>query len=152
MSATGQQFSSYRLPFGYLPPARPDLVSPDSGPAAGGTNVTITGAHFGHGEAYRCRFGSVDVVATAADGQTIVCTTPPLPVVVATTPTGRGGTRSSKTVVDRGRTTPSKLHSPVSELSCSGWSDDDDESEACITVSSASSASTHRSAAFENLR
>ena len=79
ISANGQQFSSYRLPFVYLPTARPDLVSPDSGPAAGGTNVTITGAHFGHGEAYRCRFGSVDVVATAADGQTIVCTTPPLP-------------------------------------------------------------------------
>ena len=72
ISANGQQFSSDRLPFVYQPTARPDLVTPDSGPAAGGTNVTITGAHFGHGEAYRCR--RYHVVATAADGQTIVCT------------------------------------------------------------------------------
>ena len=66
------------------PPAPGEgALAPGGGPAAGGTNVTITGAHFGHGEAYRCRFGSVDVVATAADGQTIVCTTPPLPAAEA---------------------------------------------------------------------
>lgn len=67
----------------YAPPAVVHRVAPDSGPARGGTEVTVTGEHFLQGESEAggmlCVFGTMaPVAATVLDDNTLTCVVPPL--------------------------------------------------------------------------
>jgi sugar lactone lactonase YvrE len=62
--------------FTYTPPATITSVTPNSGPAAGGTPVTIKGTNFGSPFAIGADFGGVPVGASIVDSTTITATTP----------------------------------------------------------------------------
>ena len=51
---------------------------PTSGPASGGTNVTVTGLNFGTCERVSCRFGTVIVDAFLINSSALWCISPPL--------------------------------------------------------------------------
>ncbi|CAM9286748.1 unnamed protein product, partial [Phaeothamnion confervicola] len=54
-------------------------ASPVSGPAGGGTDVTVVGTGFSMLEAYVCRFGNVTVVATVLNTTAAACQSPAAP-------------------------------------------------------------------------
>ena len=77
VSTNGQQFSQAGLFYWYEPLASLASVSPNSGPRAGGTVVTIAGKFLAHGVDYRCSFGAHVVPAAPTDrASAVVCTTP----------------------------------------------------------------------------
>jgi len=77
--AVSNDFGSDSLPGGFVYHAPPELdsITPDEGPAAGGTAVIITGSDFADGGTATVTFGgaaAADVVVVSAT--TITCTTP----------------------------------------------------------------------------
>ena len=77
VSTNGQQFSQAGLYYRYEPLASLVSVSPNSGPRAGGTAVTVAGDFLAHGVDYRCSFDAHVVPATPTDrASAVVCTTP----------------------------------------------------------------------------
>ena len=77
VSTNGQQFSQAGLFYRYEPLASLASVSPNSGPRAGGTVVTVAGEFLAHGVDHRCSFGAHVVPAAPTDrASALVCTTP----------------------------------------------------------------------------
>ena len=79
--------------WGGTPPAAPTVsaVSPASGPAAGGTAVTITGTNFGAGDTVAFG-GSAATGVTVSSATSITAISPPGSGTVDVTVTGPGGT------------------------------------------------------------
>ena len=71
----GATFTAHGFRFQYYHEAQVYSVSPSSGPAAGGTNVTVTGYNFGHEKPRRlqCAFGWRRVPATVVDFEHLRC-------------------------------------------------------------------------------
>lgn len=87
-----------QLVSGSSTPSNPQIVSvsPNTGPTAGGTAVTISGTNFGSGD--QVTFGSQPAAILSVTGSTIVVTTPPGAVgVVPVTVRAPNGTSSTMT-------------------------------------------------------
>ena len=96
----GQQFAlAEATDFAYYAPPEVSSFSPTSGPAGGGTRVTVYGAHFANGHAPFCRFptpgGQPDVAVNATrigggggggGGYGLVCVSPTIASVGALGP------------------------------------------------------------------
>ena len=74
VSTNGQQFTNTRS-FTYYDVPVVSTVSPNSGPIAGDTLVSVTGSGLSGGSAYRCRFANSEVVATfeASPLEVVMC-------------------------------------------------------------------------------
>ena len=78
-SLNGQQFGGPSV-FTYYAPPQTDGAVPASGPRAGGTNVTVTGAGLGGaGSHVLCRFGEELINASRVDESTLRCFAPAAP-------------------------------------------------------------------------
>ena len=73
-AAGAQGYAVYQ----YEPPAVVEAVFPDAGPATGGTEVTVTGAHFLTDLPTVCQFGSEQVPATVHSSTNLTCVSPPV--------------------------------------------------------------------------
>jgi hypothetical protein len=80
VSLNGQQFSE-ALPFVFLPPTEVVTVYPASGPALGGSSVTVHGdgfaAHVQDPRLLRCQIGESWTPATYLNGSAVRCISPP---------------------------------------------------------------------------
>ena len=85
LTLNGQQFVGGGTSFTYYPAAMLSAVQPVSGPTAGGTALTLTGALLHGGSDYRCRFSSAGAAARVEAalllGDGVACNTSSAPAI-----------------------------------------------------------------------
>jgi hypothetical protein len=73
----GADYTSDGKVFTFVPPVRVTSITPISGPSAGGTLLTVSGAGFDGGNHPLCRFGGVLSSAVSYNATAMVCKSPP---------------------------------------------------------------------------
>eukprot|EP00698_Gefionella_okellyi_P008953 TRINITY_DN2247_c0_g1_i2.p1 TRINITY_DN2247_c0_g1~~TRINITY_DN2247_c0_g1_i2.p1 ORF type:complete len:896 (+),score=191.18 TRINITY_DN2247_c0_g1_i2:182-2689(+) len=76
MTNNGQDFSNSLLQYRYLANINVTTVAPTSGPAKGGTVITLRGLNFDNNNLLSCRINSTVVTATWVSATVALCATP----------------------------------------------------------------------------